>query len=53
MDGEPDFAAVYKKLIDGNLAPEPERAEAVLRAVLRLLPRRDPPEKTVESPEQA
>ena len=53
MDEERDFAAAYKRLIDNHLAPEPERAEAVLRAVLRLLPRRDPPEKTVESPEQA
>ncbi len=53
MDAETDFAALYKKLIDGNLAPEPNQAEAVLRAVLRQLPQRNPPEKTVESPEQA
>ena len=53
MDGETEFAAVYKNLIDRNLAPEPKRAEAALRAVLLRLPRRDPPEKTVESPAQA
>ena len=53
MDGETEFAALYKTLIDRNLAPEPERAEAALRAVLLCLSRRDPPEKTVESPDQA
>ncbi len=53
MDAETDFAALYKKLINGNLAPEPDRAETVLRAVLRRLPQRELPEKTVESPEQA
>lgn len=45
MDEEAGFAALYKTMIDGNLAPEPERAEAALRAVLRLLPGRDPPKK--------
>ncbi len=53
MDEEAGFAALYKTMIDGNLAPEPERAEAALRAVLRLLPRRDPLKKAVESPKQA
>ena len=53
MAEETGFAALYKTMIDRNLTPEPERAEAALREVLRLLPRRDPPEKTVESPEQA
>ena len=46
MDEEAGFAALYKTMIDGILAPEPERAEAARRAVLRLLPRRDPPKKS-------
>ncbi|MBQ1678334.1 MAG: hypothetical protein II062_02225 [Oscillospiraceae bacterium] len=48
-----EFGALYKSLINGNLAPESERAETVLQAVLRLLPGRDPPEKTVDFPKQA
>ena len=42
MDGEPDFAELYKKLIDANFAPRPERAEAALTAVLRGLSAREP-----------
>lgn len=48
-----EFSVRYKTLIDGNLAPEPARAAAVLRAILRRLPDRAPPEKiTVDSSEQ-
>ena len=52
MDGETGFGELYKKLIDGHFAPEQNRADAVLRALLGRLPARDPPEKTVEVPKQ-
>ena len=52
MDREPDFAELYKKLIDANFAPRPERAEAALLAVLRGLAAREPgnPREAAEAP---
>lgn len=44
MDGEEDFAALYKKLIEVSGEPDPRRAETVLAALLRRLFARDPPE---------
>ena len=38
-----DFAAVYKRLIDANFAPEPERNGAALRTILDCLARGSPP----------
>ena len=53
MDEEKGFSVRYKNLIDGNLAPEPARTAAALRAILRRLPERAPPEIiTVDSSEQ-
>ena len=44
MDQEDDFGALYKRLIDGHLAPDPARAEAALQALLSTLALRDPPD---------
>ena len=52
MDAEREFAALYKRLIDGHFAPEPTRAEAALRGLLDRLSDRDSPgphEKPVET----
>lgn len=46
MREEIDFSALYKKLIDGHFAPEQERAEAALFAVLSRL---SEPEPALES----
>ena len=37
MEAETEFAVLYKKLIDGHFAPEQQRAEAALFAVLSRL----------------
>ena len=51
MDGEDNFGAVYKRLIDGCCAPTQARAEAVLHALLcRLFP--PDPSGTSVPPEQ-
>ena len=42
MREESDFSALYKKLIDGHFAPERQRAEAALFAVLSRLSDREP-----------
>ena len=44
MHEETDFSALYKKLIDGHFAPERERAEAALFAVLSRLSEEEPDE---------
>jgi hypothetical protein len=44
MPGGNDFASLYKRLIDANLTPDPERSKAALAAVMVLLSARDPPE---------
>ena len=45
MTGDTAFAALYKRLLDGNIEPDPRRSEAALAALLRRLSDGDVPEK--------
>ena len=45
MREETDFSVLYKKLIDGHFAPEQERAQAALFAVLSRLSDQEPEEE--------
>ena len=44
MGEESDFSALYKKLIDGHFAPERQRAQSALFAVLSRLSEEGPEE---------
>ncbi len=43
MREEDDFSALYKKLMDSNFAPDAERLDRALQALLVLVSPRDPP----------
>lgn len=45
MREEADFSVLYKKLIDGHFAPERQRAEAALFAVMSRLSEPEPVEE--------
>ncbi len=53
MPEDEEFAALYKRLIQANLTPDPRRGQAALAAVLRSLSAPDipahPNENTVEN----
>ena len=43
MPEQTSFAVLYKKLLDSNFDPGPERAKAALNTVLRRLSQGPPP----------
>ena len=43
MPEQTSFAVLYKKLLDSNFDPGPERAQAALNSVLRRLSQGPPP----------
>ena len=53
MDGELEFAALYKRIIDANFAPRSERAETALLAVLGGLSAPEPPDDRGAAAEEA
>lgn len=44
MQEKAEFSDRYKRLVDGNLAPEPEWADDMLKSILLRAFPRDPPE---------
>lgn len=50
MPKETSFAVLYKKLLDCNFDPDPDRAGDALRAILRQLSSSVPPKTGRSSP---